>query len=62
MPPHPGDSHPLFYLLQNSEPHRQVLRQMMDAVSEATPDVSDAVSAHKGRLSLAWHAEELYDI
>lgn len=62
MPPHPGDSHPLFYLLQNSEPHRQVLRQMMDAVSEATPAVSDAVSAHKGRLSLAWHAEELYDI
>lgn len=62
MPPHPGDSHPLYYLLQNSEPHRQVLRQLMDAVSEATPAVSDAVSAHKGRLSLAWHAEELYDI
>ena len=62
MPPHPGDSNPLFYLLQNSEPHRQVLRQMMDAVSEATPAVSDAVSAHRGRLSLAWHAEELYDI
>ena len=61
MPPHPGDN-PLLYLLQNSEPHRQVLRQMMDAVSEATPAVEDVVSAHRGRLSLAWHAEELYDI
>ena len=62
MPPHAGDSSSLFHLLQTSEPHRQVLRQMMDAVSEATPEVEEIVSANRGRLSLAWHAEELYDL
>ncbi len=61
MPPHPDDN-PLLSLLQNSKPHRRVLRKLMDAVSEATPATEDAVSAHRGRLSLAWHAEELYDI
>ena len=35
---------------------------MMDAVSEATPEVEEIVSANRGRLSLAWHAEELYDL
>ncbi len=61
MPPHPDDN-PLLSLLQNSKPHRRVLRKLMDAVSEATPATEDAVSAHRGRLSLAWHAEEHYDI
>lgn len=60
--PHKDDCSPLFDVLLNSKPHRQALRQMMDAVSEGTPAVEDAVSAYKGRLSLAWHAEELYDI
>ena len=62
MPPHAGDSSSLFHLLQASKPHRQVLRKMMDAVSEATPEVEEIVSANRGRLSLAWHAEELYDL
>lgn len=60
--PQQEDSKPLFDVLLNSRPHRKALRQMMDAVSEATPAVEDAVSAYKGRLSLARHAEELYDI
>lgn len=60
--PQKDDGNPLFDILLNSRTHRKALSQMMDAVSEATPAVEDAVSAYKGRLSLAWHAEELYDI
>ena len=62
IPPHTVDSSSLLYLLQTSEPHRRVLRQMMSAVSEATPAVEEIVSANRGRLSIAWHAEELYDL
>ena len=62
MPPQPGGDSPLLYLLQTSQQHRRVLHELMSAVSEATPAVEEAVSARRGRLSLAWHAEELYDI
>lgn len=55
-------SDPLLYMLQNSEPHAKVVREMMNAVSEATPKNEDVIVVGKGLISAAWHVDEIYDI
>ena len=53
---------PLLYMLQNSKPHAKVMKDMMNALSDATPVNEDVVAASQGLLSAAWHADEIYDI
>lgn len=53
---------PLLSQLAGSGPHRRELSRMMDAVSHATPAVEDIVAARMGRLPIAWHVDEIYDI
>ena len=53
---------PLLYLLSSSEKHRSLLQQLMNSASDATRYADDAVSATRGRLKEAWHADEVYDI
>lgn len=55
-------SDPLLSQLSGSAPHRTALKRMMNAVSHATPAVEDVVAARMGRLPLAWHVDEIYDI
>ncbi len=55
-------SEPLLSQLAGSVAHRSALKKMMDAVSYATPAVEDVVAARMGRLPLAWHVDEIYDI
>ncbi|MBO4659124.1 MAG: hypothetical protein J5637_05835 [Prevotella sp.] len=53
---------PLRYLLQNSEPHAKVVKDIMRALSDATLECENVVAASRGLLAAAWHVDEIYDI
>ena len=57
-----GAQPPLLHLLNTSAIHRKLLYQLMNSASAATYNADDIVSANRGRLKAAWHAEEVYDI
>ncbi|MBO4825620.1 MAG: hypothetical protein J5506_00065 [Prevotella sp.] len=46
----------------SSKPHRKAFDQLMAAAADATPYAEDSASAYLGRLPLAWHADEIYDM
>lgn len=58
----PQSADPLLHQLATSSKHRKTLRNLMNHVSTATPGVEDSVAARMGRMPLAWHSDELYDI
>jgi hypothetical protein len=53
---------PLLNLLCTSSMHQALLDDLMKKASESTYYADDIVSANRGRLKIAWHADEVYDI
>lgn len=45
-----------------SKPYRQALEKLLTAAGDATPYAEDTASAYLGRLPIAWHSDELYDL
>ena len=59
----PETSQPsLLYLMSTSKKHQDLVNKLMKKASAATYYVDNSVAANRGRLKIAWHAEEVYDI
>ena len=62
MLPTSNDSKSLLPLLRDHATYRKVLHDMMHAIDVATPEAEDSVAGRMGRVPLAWHVDEIYDI
>ena len=59
----PETSQPsLLYLMSTSKKHQDLVTDLMKKASDATYYADYSVAANRGRLKMAWHAEEVYDI